>query len=117
MNEPLKNSLGGAAGFATAAIAPAAIKAGLAIGVVFAIYIVSKRTESEIEGRLGLVAGFLAFASSTPISERFLSQSEWIINYFYLFIASVLGVIAVRLFSSWGDHTDDLSEDEGFIGD
>ena len=117
MGDSLKSTLGGMVGFATAAIAPAAIKAGLAVGVGFAIYIVSKRTESGIEGRLGLVAGFLAFASSTPISERLLSQSEWIINYFYLFIASVLGVIAVRLFSSWGDDTDDLSEDEGFIGD
>lgn len=103
--------LGGVAGFASAALAPSVVKAALALLLFFAHYLISKEAESHVETRLGVFAGFLAFLAATPIAERFLSKSQWVVDYFYLFLATCLGVLLVRAFVARSE-TDDCSSND-----
>lgn len=103
--------LGGAAGFASAALAPSVVKAALALLLFFAHYMISKEAESHMETRLGVFAGFLAFLAATPIADRVLSKSQWVVDYFYLFLATCFGVLVVRAFVARSE-TDDLSPND-----
>lgn len=112
MTEGTRSSLGGFIGFGVATIAPSIVKSILAVGTVFLIYFFSNKTESLAERRLGAIAGFIAFAMSTPVSDRLLSQSRWVINYFYLFIATMLGVLVARLLFDLSNDESDVEESD-----
>jgi len=103
--------LGGVAGFASAAFAPGIAKALLALLLFLVHYLISKKAESHAEARLGVFAGFLAFLAATPVADRLLSKSQWVVDYFYLFLATCLGVLLMRAFVARSESDDFSSND------
>ena len=94
-----------ACGFISSALLPSPVKATLAALTGFVIWVIAKQTEDRAEGLIGASGGFVAFAITAPLSTFLSEQSQWIVDYFYVFLATMLGFVLGKLISQ--NYSDD----------